>query len=648
MDFQKIGGIRVSSNLWMTTRGGWNKMRAHAVDDIAPAPPSAARTARRARAPALAPAPPQEPMHCQSTVVLVVDMVESVRLMQTCEAATVRRWSRTIHRVRDKLLRRHRGQLVKSLGDGLMARFGEVRDAVAAAQAIHALLDEENRGLTAGQRMQVRAGVHVAQAWSDGTDLYGAGVNLAARLATLGRPGETIGSAAVRDGLIPGLDAACEDLGECYFKHLSQPVRAFRISAPGSTSTAHASAERQREFLAMQPVIAVIPFSSRGGDTQSVAIGELIADGVNGLLSGSQHLGVVSRLSTTAFRDRATGITEIEKHLGATYVLSGSYASVGSRLLVNAELARAADGHVVWAGRLGADVQDLLQVRSELIDAIAQAVNQQVFAIEMKRTLAQPLPTLDSYALLLGAIHRMHCANRGEFDRTGQLLEYLIERHPCVAAPRTWLAHWYILRATRGLSRDRARDARIALDLTRRALDVDPSDSLAMAVKGFVHCHLLKDLDTARQRCDDALAVNPNQALAWLYKSAIHAFRGEGEAATGAAARALALSPLDPQRYYFDSLAATAAVAAQDYVRAQRLAESSLRLNRMHSSTWRMLTVTLVEQGKLGDAEAAMHQLRRLEPGLTVASYLARMPNGESATGKQWAAALATAGLPSA
>ena len=588
-------------------------------------------------------------MEFQSTVVLVVDMVESVRLMQTCEAATVRRWMRTVHRVRDEVLLRHRGHMVKSLGDGLMARFAKVRDAVAAAQAIHVLLDEGNRGLAADQRVQVRAGLHVTQAWSDGTDLYGAGVNLAARLATLGGPGETIGSAAVRDRLIPGLDAACEDLGDCYLKHISQAVRAFRIGAPGSrlTSTAQANAQRQREFTEMRPVIAVIPFSSRGGDAASFAIGELIADGVNGMLSSSEHVRVVSRLSTTAFRDRAAGTAEIEKHLGATYVLSGSYVAAGAKLLVNAELARAADGHVVWAGRLGAEVQDLLQVRSELIDAIAQAVNAQVFKIEMKRTLTQPLPALDSYALLLGGIHRMHCANQDDFNRTGQLFEYLIERHQRVAAPRTWLAHWYILRATRGLSRDRARDARIALDLTRRALDADPSDSLAMAVEGFVHCHLLKDLDTAQQRCDEALAVNPNQALAWLYKAAIHAFRGEGEAATAAAERALALSPLDPQRYYFESLAATAAFVACDYSRARQLAESSLHLNRMHSSTWRILTLILVRQENLPGAQSAMCKVRELEPGLTINSYLARMPNGDLSTGRNWANALATAGLPS-
>ena len=614
-------------------------MRPHVVDEAVSATRRGIRAARRLHAPV----PVDNPAQSQLTVVLVIDMVESVRLMQTCETIIVRRWVRTVHRVRNEVLLRHRGQMVKSMGDGLMARFGEVRDAVAAAIEIHAMLAAENGGVAPEQQITVRAGLHVAKAWSDGTDLYGAGVNLAARLAALGGPGETIGSAEVRDGLTQGLDAGCEDLGECYLKHIDKPVRAYRIGAAGATRS---SPELQRAFSAMQPTIAVIPFSSRGGDAQHFAIGELIADGVNALLSGSQHLRVVSRLSTTAFRDRAADIGEIEKHLGAAYVLSGSYVAKNGRLLVNVELARASDAEVVWAQRVDSDVQDLLQIRSELAHAIAHAVNARVFDIEMKRTQAQPLPTLESYALLLGGIHRMHCANRSEFDRTGQLFEYLIERHQRVAAPRTWLAHWYILRATRGLSQDRERDTRIALEMTHRALEVDPSDSLAMAVEGFVHCHLLKDLDMAQQRCDDALAANPNQALGWLYKGAVHAFRAEGEAATAAAQQALALSPLDPQRYYFESLAAAACVAAQAYPEAERLAQSSLRLNRMHSSTWRTLAVTLIEQGKVDDARTAMLQLRKLEPDLTVNSYLARMPNGDTANGRRWASALATAGLP--
>ena len=264
----------------------------------------------------------------------------------------------------------------------------------------------------------------------------------------------------------------------------------------------------------------------------------------------------------------------------------------------------------------------------------------------MNRTIAQPLPTLESYSLLLGSINRMHRSNRDEFEYTGKMLEHLIERHQRVAAPRTWMANWYILRTTRGMSSDRERDARAALDMTRRALDSDPYDSLALAVEGFVYCHLFKDLDTAQRRCEEALAANPNQPLAWLYKGVVHAFRSEGVEGMEATQRALSLSPLDPQRYYFESLAATAASSAGHLARAEQLSRSSLRLNRMHSSTWRTLAIVLARQGKMGAAKEAMNEVLRLEPDLTRASYLARMPHGTLPAGRQWADLMVAAGLP--
>ena len=601
----------------------------------------ASNSPKRGPGGAAAPAAPDQRMHRQTAVVLVVDMAESVRLMQTHEASIVRRWSRAVHQVRDVVLPRHRGQLVKSLGDGLLVRFDAVRDAIAAAREIHELLAVDNRGRPEEERIMVRAGLNVTEAWSDGIDIYGAGVNLAARLVTLAGPGETVVSADVRDELAAGLDAACEDLGDCYLKHLDAPVRAYRVGPPGPSH----KAARREDGAMMQPTIAVIPFSSRGGDGQ-LAVGDLIADGVIARLSNSEDLRVVSRLSTNAFRDRSTDLVEVEERLGATYVLSGSYAAMGSKLLVSAELARTGDANVVWADRMNGDIEDLFQAQSALVDSIAQGVNAQIFDIEMNRTIAQPLPTLESYSLLLGSINRMHRSNRDEFEYTGKMLEHLIERHQRVAAPRTWMANWYILRATRGMSSDRERDARAALDMTRRALDSDPYDSLALAVEGFVHCHLFKDLDTAQRRCEEALAANPNQALAWLYKGAVHAFRNEAVEATEATRRAKQLSPLDPQRYYFESLSATAALVARNFSVAERLARTSLRLNRMHSSTWRVLTIALVCQGKMDAASVALSELRRLEPDLTAASYRARMPNGNSMIGQEWAAAMTFAGLP--
>ncbi|MVT55492.1 tetratricopeptide repeat protein [Bradyrhizobium yuanmingense] len=602
----------------------------------------------------------------QDTVVLLVDLVESVRLMREHEASAVRRWTDFVQLATGQILPRYRGGLVKSLGDGLMARFESVRDAVNAAAEMHRSISVQNTGRPEDEHFQLRAGINSSTAWSDGTDIYGTGINLAARLATLAgpgetiaseaaheqlatalaslaSPGETIGSAAARDELTHGVDALCEDLGDCILKHFDKPVRAYRVG-PASP---HPSLAARRDYgTPMEPTIAVIPFDARKDAEEHLDVGNLIADSVIWCLSRSANLKVISRLSTNIFRGRVSDVAEVSAHLGATYILSGSYVVDADRILVTAELSAARTNQVVWTDRLSGNIGDLLQPESELAHRIAAAVHLSVFDAEVEHILTQPLPTLESYSLLLGSIRLMHRSSREEFLQTRTVLEELINRHGRIAAPRAWLANWYILRMTRGWSEDRKREAAEALSATRAALDRDPSDALALATEGFVYCHMLKDLDAARKRCEQAVDANPSHALGWLYRGTVDAFKGDGEAAVDATRRALKLSPLDPQRYYFESLGATALLSAHRYDEAEELARSSLILNRMHPSTWRVLAIALVSQGRVAEARAALGKMRELEPHLTVDRYIGRLPNAHLETGRHWARCLEVAGLP--
>jgi adenylate cyclase len=592
--------------------------------------------------------------------------VESVRLMQEHEALSVRRWADFVSTVIAEILPRHRGVLVKSLGDGLLARFEAVPDAADAAAEMHQTLAAHNLVIPEDQHFHLRAGINAAMAWSDGLDIYGTGVNLAARLATLAgpgetiasesaheqlaaalaslaNPGETIGSAAARDELTHGVDASCEDLGECILKHFDKPVRAYRVG-PASP---HPSLTGRRDYgTAMQPTIAVIPFSARSDTPALFDVGNLIADSVIWRLSKAADLKVISRLSTAVFRGRANDVGEVSAHLGATYVLSGAYVANAGQIMVTAELCEARNNQVVWTDRLSGEIGDLLRPESELADIIAKAVHFAVLDAEVEHILTQPLPSLESYSLLLGSIKLMHRSSKDEFRQTRRILDELINRHSRIAAPRAWLGNWYILQVTRGWSEDRKREAAEALSATHAALDRDPSDALALATEGFVYCHLLKDLDTARKRCNEAVNANPSHALGWLYLGTVEAFKGDGKAAVEATRRAIELSPLDPMRYYFESLSATAELSAHQYENAERLARSSLVLHRMHPSTWRALTISLVSQGRMDEAREALAKLRQLEPQLTAERYLARMPNAEFETGREWARCLAMAGLP--
>jgi tetratricopeptide (TPR) repeat protein len=203
-----------------------------------------------------------------------------------------------------------------------------------------------------------------------------------------------------------------------------------------------------------------------------------------------------------------------------------------------------------------------------------------------------------------------------------------------------------VLRLMQGWTYDPAEDGQAALDATRHALDLDPECSLALAIDGLVQTHFTKRHDIARQRFEGALAANPNDSLAWLLKGTLHAFRGEGRDALHDSRRALKLSPLDPLKYYYDSLAASAAVAGGEPVRAIELAQRSLRANRRHTSTLRALAIAQWQVGRHDDARASIAELRRLEPELTVSKWRVRSPSAGFPICDDWASVLSAAGLP--
>jgi len=564
----------------------------------------------------------------QRKAIVMVDIVESVRMMAEDESSVVRRWQQFTKRVRGEVLPAHGGSLLKSLGDGMLLTFPDARHAVDASHRLQGVMDDVNRAVLAAspaaKPIMLRTGIHVGDFVADDLDIYGHSVNLTARIMTLAGPGETIVSAEIRDALTEGLDGEIEDLGECYLKHLEEPVRAYRVSTAGHETTLPARREYE---MPMQTTVAVIPFDARGSDPEHFAIGELIADGVIAQLSRSRELRVISRLSTTAFRGRNTGVEEVEARLGAMYALSGSYAASGTSLLVTAEFINVRTGEVIWVERLTGSVGDLLQEHSELCNAIAGACHRAVLDTEAHAALTQPLPTLASYSLLLGGIGLMHRSGAREFLRTKEVLEALAERHARHPVAHVWLAKWFVLRATRGLAADPKADAAIALDHTNRALDRDPQNGLALAVQGFVYCHLVKDIDKAQASCEAAVMANESEPLAWLFKGMIHAFDGDGIRAYPAGLEAARLSPLDPLRYYFDSLLSSILISAGRYDEAITAARRALKANAIHPSTYRALAIAQSLSGRVDEARLTLQRMQGLDSTFTIERFARNYPS---------------------
>lgn len=602
---------------------------------LQPTPPAQATHGEAATAPSL----PQQ-LH---KVVLVMDLVESVRLMAANEAAVVNQWRGFVHHATTVVLPDCKGRMVKSLGDGMLVEFDQPTDAVRATLTLHKYFVPLNDTLPASQRLYLRAGLNATNLYADENDVYGHGVNLAARVADLAAPGETIITASVFDGIVVGMDAEVEDRGESYLKHWPEPVRTWAIHSVTAGSSAIRAQVPEGTALDFRPSIAVVPFETRSHAAEQFVIGELIADGVIAQLARSPDLRVISRLSTTAFRGRTSSAGEIGRHLEATFVLGGSYVTYGDKVVIMAQLTDNRREEVIWADRLTGDLRDLMETQSELLDALCSACSRALLNDVVQRTLVLPLPQLDSNALLLGGITLMHRSTPRDLQRSHQLLEAVVDRHKRVATPWAWLAKWHIMQVVQGLSSEPARDFRRAIDTADRALDLEPASSLAMAIKGHALCHLGEDVDASHRLLQEATQSNPNDPMAWLYNSVWSTMWGTPEDSMVEAENALHLSPLDPQKYYFEMMLATSCASLERWERAIELCRSSLLKNRYHLPTIRTLLIAQHELGFEKDAKETFSLLMQLQPHLTVQQYLAA--GGESPLRQRVAKALTNLGL---
>ncbi|WP_161974775.1 adenylate/guanylate cyclase domain-containing protein [Piscinibacter terrae] len=574
----------------------------------------------------------------------MVDVAESVRLMQLDEAGVIARWRQLVEEIRRFELLAQGGRLVKSLGDGLLLEFENVPTAVQTAFGIQDRVPAINAGIGPERAMHLRIGMHVADIVVDDLDIYGAGVNLAARLAALARPGEIVVSAQVRDQLVPDLDGELEDMGDCWMKHLSEPVRAFRLgpaSAPASPWTGP-PVRGARDTVG----VAVLPFEALGDATHADPLGHLLADDAIARLSRVAQLRVISRMSSSAFQNRQITLSAVAQALDVDYVVHGAFVRSGGSVRLQVHLVEALQDSVLWSDTVRGNETALIHGDDPLIERLVEGICAAIVGHQVRRAGSSALPTLSSYTILLGAVSLLHSLSLRDFERSREMLAYLIERHPRLAAPRAWLGLWHVMRVGQGWSAQPQVDADVARSFIATALDLEPTHSLSLAVDGLVCAYVHKDIATAMARYDAALQSNPNEALAWLYRSACLAYREQGEEAVSDALRAQSLSPLDPMKYYYDNFTSTAMLARGDLDGAVRYGTRSLRANRMHGPTLRILAIAHSLQGEMPAARQAVQEMLQLEPGFSVSRFRARYPGQGTQQVERYARALAEAGLP--
>ena len=396
----------------------------------------------------------------------------------------------------------------------------------------------------------------------------------------------------------------------------------------------------------IKPRIAILPFLSPASAPDAQYFSDLLALEISRALSRSQFIDVISHLSSRSMAGSTIDMEGVQRSLGVDYVLYGSLRGDANRFLVDADLFDARRGRLLSTIRSEDSIASVLSGESGAAYDMANHVGHRILSASAELARTKPLPNVETHALLMSAIALMHRQTRDAFETARKQFEELIARAPGSPEGYAWFAKWRILSVSQGWSADAAEATSAASRLVDKALQIDPRNSFALAIDGMVQADLTHDHATASSRFEAAEALEPSNTLAAILRSRLHSFFGEGESAVHYAERALALSPLDPHSYFYDTLAATAYVTDGKYEKGLNVIERSLDANAHHASALRVKAVALAKMGREAQAADTVKALLALSPGLTVAKYLQSHPAAAYQTGKDWAEALAAAGLP--
>lgn len=529
------------------------------------------------------------------------------------------------------------GRELQRSGSALVLAFDRLRDGVQAG------LKAQRRLHGAKPQVTGRWGIVSADVGTGDAGLS-ADCTRALALASAAAPCEIFVAAEIVGELIDGVDADAEDLGE--LGSAAGSTRAYRLGPPSELDRPfmpppHTEAE---DF---KPRIAVLPFDALVGAQESDLLGEALADDVIACLSRSPNLTMVSGLSSRRLRRSGLSFSNLASCLAVHYVVTGSHRCASAGLTVDVLVQEVRRGVVLHSAAFSfARMQDAFDPVDSIGQRLAREVGRVVLKNVMERARAAPLPEMESYALLLAAIELMHRTALHDAQRAYAMLEQLAQRPLCAGVAAAWMAKWHVLRVAQGWSPDAGEDARLALGFVQRSLDEESRDPLALSIGGLVHSYLLKDLSTAGWMYEEAIDINPSEPLAWLFSATRFAYLGQGHEAEEAGERALSLSPVDPMKHFFNSLAATAMLAVGNWERSLALSRQSIRANRTHASSWRTMTYALVMLDRMDEAREAVRQLRLIEPGLSVATFRERFPGRDGPMLEPWAESLRLAGLP--
>jgi len=394
------------------------------------------------------------------------------------------------------------------------------------------------------------------------------------------------------------------------------------------------------------PVVTVLPFRAISSDPHDAILGDWLAEEICRSLSRSKLLAVISHLSSRQFIKTGFDLAGVESVLQAHFCLAGSLRRVDGKLVLDLDFVDVTSSRILFTRQIAYAAEDFLGLSAAGIGVVVKAVGAAIADEAISHSVGHVPAEIADHRLLVAGVGLMHRTTLRDFARARELIEEALRRAPRTPEIHAWLSKWYIHGIFNGWSSDTPREKQLALDHSARALDLSPDNAFCLTIDGFAHSNLFRRLDIAEQRYDLALSSNPNEALCWLLKSALHTFRNEGDQAVRAAETARALSPIDPFGYYYDAHTAGAYLATGDYDRALELAERSLRKNDRHLSTLRILLFAAYYADKSEKFRAAAEDLMRRQPDFTVSEYMKTHPSADSEMGRKMERVLIAAQIP--
>jgi TolB-like protein len=551
------------------------------------------------------------------------DVAGYSRLMGADEEGTLRRLNAHRREFLEPKIAEHRGRIVKRTGDGILIEFASAVDAGRCAVEIQRGMERRNKLASPDQRFELRIGIHVGDIIIEEGDIFGDGVNVAARLEAIAEPGGICISDDAYRQVRDKLDAAFEDTGEQQLKNISRPVRVYRLKfsesgTPQPLTPALALPDR--------PSIAVLPFQNMSGDPEQDYFCDGMAEDIITALSRFKNLFVIARNSSFTYKGRAVDIKQIGRELGVRYILEGSVRKAGNRLRITGQLIDAITGAHLWAERFDDALEEVFDLQDKVTARVAAAIFPTLEQAEFERSKRKQTDSLDAYDYYLRAMAKFHQQSNEAISEAIQLYYKAIEIDPGFAAAYGMAAWCFTMRRANGWTADRDQEITESERLALRAVELGKDDPLALHLGGFSLAYVgLNRLDAGDDCIERALLLNPNLANAWMASGYTKIYIGEPDRAIERLMRAMQLSPLDPFMYTMRNGMALAHLHMCHYDEACLWAGRALREQPNFVPAARILAAGHAFAGRMDEAQAAVATLQSLDPLARVSNVAGRV-----------------------